>query len=548
MAENEIILLHDRLYEYLKGLRDADPNFIFSTSQFNEFLKKKLWFYLNNTELETWLFNYEHGFSLQWHFLYNYKTRQWTCYFETKHKQSDTLKKIIDSSHFLGTNDNRIFKKVLNDKQDAIGTLMHFVQNEKKTIDDYFKPSIEFEMLPMYTKLELDFIIRFIEFVKLDTKQKYPKQLPFVLSHLEVIDFQGIKHLAIENIPSNTQWIFLTGENGFGKTSILRAIAKGLIGEEDFVEPLSNKSNRILIAGYNENQPFYCKRQKYATCEGDDLDFPMAAYGISRFRYHNDPEKNPPKTLALFSDEAPLINIERILVEAHRAKADGDEKGSITTFDKLKKILLSVIPQLSDIKVEYFKKEPITNRYQVRYYEKSTDDCIYEPIKRNDLAAGYRSILSIIGDMIVRLSVHTNHLLDDLQGIVLIDEFDAHLHPKYQYELPKLLSDAFPKVQFIVSTHSPIPILGVKPNTAVVLTVHRTKEAGITVERLDNDIEIHRLNPNALLTSPIFGFQQLFARDTTAEKIIPTDNYENVDFMKKMKARIQSLREQGLVK
>jgi AAA domain, putative AbiEii toxin, Type IV TA system len=363
--------------------------------------------------------------------------------------------------------------------------------------------------------------------------QEQQPHLPFALSRIEVFDFQGIKHLIIPDLPVRAQWIFLTGENGFGKTSMLRAIAKGFIGDEDFVEPLSTNS-RIYVNGYNWNQPFSGVAQPKQLTTGDCQ---MATYGISRFRYHNDPEKNPPKTLALFSDEVPLINIERILIEAHRAKTDGDEKEPITTFDKVKQLLLRVIPQLSDIKVEYFKKEPIINRYQVRYYEKATDDTLYEPIRRNDLAAGYRSILSIIGDMIVRLSTHPKNSLDDLQGMVLIDEFDAHLHPKYQYELPKLLSDAFPNVQFIVSTHSPIPILGAKPNTAVVLTVHRTKETGITVERLDDDIEIGRLSANALLSSDIFNFKTIFARGATPKTLEPFDDYERI----RVKNRVEKL-------
>ena len=45
-------------------------------------------------------------------------------------------------------------------------------------------------------------------------------------------DFKGIKECSISNLPPNAQWIFLTGENGYGKTSILQAIAIGLFGEE----------------------------------------------------------------------------------------------------------------------------------------------------------------------------------------------------------------------------------------------------------------------------------------------------------------------------
>jgi predicted ATP-binding protein involved in virulence len=365
--------------------------------------------------------------------------------------------------------------------------------------------------------------------------------LPHALSRIEVLDFQGIKHLVVPNIPTNAQWIFLTGENGFGKTSILRAIAKGLVGDEDFMEPLPPKSH-IYINGYHWNEPFVSKARAKSLV---NLDLQVATYGVSRFRYKGIAEQSNKKTYSLFSDDAQLINIERILIDLYHGQAS--EKRAISTFEQLKKLFLKVVPQLADIKVEYFEKELITNRYQLRYAEKGDNGQLYEPVKLSDLAAGYRSILTMVGDMVIRLSENPKNVLDDLQGIVLIDEIDAHLHPKYQYELPNLLSNAFPKVQFIVSTHSPIPLLGVRPDTAVVLTVHRSTTEGITVERKDAEIEIRRLNPNALLTSPIFDFHQLFAAGAKSDEIAPTEDYDEVETTNQIKKNLQRLRELGRI-
>lgn len=67
----------------------------------------------------------------------------------------------------------------------------------------------------------------------------------------------------------------------------------------------------------------------------------------------------------------------------------------------------------------------------------------------------------MIGDMINRLtrkSVPDD--LSSLEGIVLIDEIDLHLHPKYQRLFVEKLTELFPKIQFIVSTHSSVPLLG----------------------------------------------------------------------------------------
>ena len=52
--------------------------------------------------------------------------------------------------------------------------------------------------------------------------------------------------------------------------------------------------------------------------------------------------------------------------------------------------------------------------------------------------------------------------LSDITGVVLIDEIDAHLHPSLQYEVVPQLIQLFPKVQFIVSSHSPLFLLGME--------------------------------------------------------------------------------------
>ena len=62
----------------------------------------------------------------------------------------------------------------------------------------------------------------------ISVKQKYKKMLPLALKSFHIKNYRGIIDTQINNIPDNTQWIFLTGENGFGKTSVLQALALGL--------------------------------------------------------------------------------------------------------------------------------------------------------------------------------------------------------------------------------------------------------------------------------------------------------------------------------
>jgi predicted ATP-binding protein involved in virulence len=83
-----------------------------------------------------------------------------------------------------------------------------------------------------------------------------------------------------------------------------------------------------------------------------------------------------------------------------------------------------------------------------------------------------------------------------------------------QRELPEALSRVFPKIQFIATTHSPIPLLGA-PKESVILTVSRNIDAGITIERLDDQINFANLLPNTILSSPIFGFEDIIPSSNT---------------------------------
>lgn len=74
------------------------------------------------------------------------------------------------------------------------------------------------------------------------------------------------------------------------------------------------------------------------------------------------------------------------------------------------------------------------------------------------LSDGERGSLALVLDLTRRLA-QANPGLDDPAakgpGVVLIDEIDLHLHPKWQREIVRNLPDAFPKLQFIATTHSP---------------------------------------------------------------------------------------------
>jgi len=80
-----------------------------------------------------------------------------------------------------------------------------------------------------------------------------------------------------------------------------------------------------------------------------------------------------------------------------------------------------------------------------------------EEIQINQLSDGEKCLIALVGDLARRLAIANPQLEHPLEGegVVLIDEIDLHLHPAWQRKVLANLNRAFPKCQFIVSTHSP---------------------------------------------------------------------------------------------
>ena len=87
------------------------------------------------------------------------------------------------------------------------------------------------------------------------------------------------------------------------------------------------------------------------------------------------------------------------------------------------------------------------------------------------LSAGYQSCLWMVMDIAFRaLLLNPGTIkLDEISGIVLIDEVDKHLHPKWQWHVLNALNDTFPNIQFIITTHAPIVISSCKNATIITI-------------------------------------------------------------------------------
>ncbi|QXI21033.1 AAA family ATPase [Pseudomonas iranensis] len=115
------------------------------------------------------------------------------------------------------------------------------------------------------------------------------------------------------------------------------------------------------------------------------------------------------------------------------------------------------------------------------------------------LSQGEKLMMALVGDIARRLAMMNQMLENPLHGdgIVLIDEVDLHLHPKWQRSLIRQLSETFPNCQFVLTTHSPLVISDAKEVLVYVLNDGELQEHNglygldanqILLEVMDTDI------------------------------------------------------------
>jgi hypothetical protein len=124
-------------------------------------------------------------------------------------------------------------------------------------------------------------------------------------------------------------------------------------------------------------------------------------------------------------------------------------------------------------------------------------------IPLRDLSDGYASLLAMMGHLLHHTLALTGWKADSLTvaGVVLIDELDLRLHPSWQRRVSRDLGDAFPNIQFIATSHSPMVAGGVPEESILVL--RGGGEAGVTVS---SDVQsVHGWRADQILTSDLFG-------------------------------------------
>ncbi|MDD2900805.1 MAG: AAA family ATPase [Syntrophales bacterium] len=331
-----------------------------------------------------------------------------------------------------------------------------------------------------------------------------------------IMSFDDIT-LSIENSKSPCFWNVILGDNSTGKSSVLRCIAIGLSDQNTAATLIkswgadllrdNNKPGKIIVTLGKEGsgplftittriipkysmelvQPKIIRPKEYEAYFWNELF--ICGYGIQRSGGGSEiSHKYSPleAVMTLFDYYYPIQNIELILHRISRERPDRENK--ILTL--IKEVLMldedqSIILTPKGLKFIFDGREVFLDYIGDGYSGTAT------------------WLIDFLGWQLYADRMSKDQQLSDLVGIILLDELELALHPKLQRNIVRNLKEHFPKVQFIVTTHSPIIAAGAADfQDARLFPFRLDKDKTILIEDIPS---LRGRSVDQVLSSMVFG-------------------------------------------
>lgn len=318
----------------------------------------------------------------------------------------------------------------------------------------------------------------------------------FPIEWVRIINFKGIADLTIdfkEDEPEKKSWLFLLGENGVGKSSILQAIAIGMQANEQMLAPVLPKLIRkgtegaeITIKERNSDNQVVTLLTKDGIRQTGVFNSYLIGYGALRLSPDEQQEDlaKDESTVSyenLFRGIKPLNDITGWLKYIHQ--------NNPTFFDAVAYSIKQLLPHdLAD-------KELTVKDGEIQF---KTSEKLF-----SHLSDGYKSTIILAVDIMMKLS-SAQADMDKMTGIVLIDELGNQLHPRWQMRIVQQLRTVFKNLNFIISTHHPLCLRGAEQGE--ILLLKTVEDELVPVTDLPDPAA---LRVDQLLASEFFGLNSL---------------------------------------
>lgn len=343
---------------------------------------------------------------------------------------------------------------------------------------------------------------------------------------IESLDFiLPDKHATPEENKPDTPSLLILGENAVGKSTILEAIALALSSDtavqelnlraDDLVlDPFqlgSKKTQKALAARIEIELTDQSKRILDITPDGIHSSearrlplIPVFAYGAFR-RYQSGTAPTSQNFIHNLFDAGVLANPESWL--------RGLEPDQFAMVIRALSHIFSI-----DEKFEVVRWNPDREQFFVITAFDDKERVLAQS-SLNAASSGFRSVLAMVCDIMRGLmdrDLNPNfQTLNSARAVVLIDEVEAHLHPRWKMQIMRGLRNALPKVTFIVTTHDPLCLRGMNDDENRLLRrvqVNKRTASGLCmrVEMVPDLPPASELRVEQLLTSELF---QLYSTD-----------------------------------
>lgn len=307
------------------------------------------------------------------------------------------------------------------------------------------------------------------------------------IREIKIDELRHLSDVAITLNAESRQHLMLTGKNGSGKTSLLEAIRKYLCAINDgkfnmlvhdyipcLLEAEKRRSKVKTEAERMEAEENYNLKQQLVEEYRSGIDvlfnddgnldflyvqgefitayFPadrktqlIRAHGVEDIRLDNSYD----------FDCGPGYLLHKYMVHLKTQQAYARNEGDMATADRIQKWFDRFVDALRIL----LDDKSVTLEYDYKEYDFKIHETGRIPFGLEELSDGYSSVIHIVSDLIMRMDknwISGDKLSEyNAEGIVLIDELETHLHIELQRKILPFLTDFFPRIQFIVTTHSP---------------------------------------------------------------------------------------------
>lgn len=336
------------------------------------------------------------------------------------------------------------------------------------------------------------------------------------ITRVKIDNFKALRSIAFDlpdNVPDTEQspCMLLLGENAMGKSSVLEAMALAVIGAREAAE-LDEvlKDEDISPMGLiHRPDPYFWDQT--ADSMGVQLGFLDSTSEVSLEAQAGDTDfsgtQDCAKVVLAYGPRRYFTSrkTRRLRAPAHRVRSLFDPMDMIANpihwlttledpeFFAAARALREVL--MLDDEDDFERDDDPETPGQIYIWQNG------QRVAMKDLSVGFKSIIAMVTDIIREMLYHFDNL-EFASGVVFVDEIETHLHPRWKMRIMTLLRRAFPKVQFIVTTHDPLCLQGMYDGEVFVL--QRAPETD-HVEPVSDLPSIRGMRAEQILTSEFFG-------------------------------------------